>query len=366
MSTIDADRVLTNEEYEDLNEPTIEPLNIAYSVQDFPVDALVKRLKRGSLFIPRVNNQNSDVPGFQRGFVWTRQQMDRFIESILLGYPIPSIFLVKQTSDNRMLVLDGQQRLETLRYYYEGTYKDRVFRLQNVSEEFKGLTYKDLREDLRYKIDDTSISATIVNSDQSERANEAVYNIFERLNSGGTQLTPHEIRVALYSGRLISQIEELNSGKDWRKLIGDRNKRLRDHEIVLRILAAYYEGESYSEPLKRFLNCFTEKHRNGVSNFEEVQKLFEKSIKTLISSKDQLAEDKSRSFLQEIRRAPVAEVVVAALMQSFEVNHEPIEYSKQIFALLKNDRFMEASQSSTTNKEKYRARLSIAQEHFGL
>jgi hypothetical protein len=65
----------------------------------------------------------SDVEGFQRRFVWKKFKMDRFVESLLLGYPVPAIFLVQQPN-KKMLVLDGQQRLRTLQYFFSGKLRD--------------------------------------------------------------------------------------------------------------------------------------------------------------------------------------------------------------------------------------------------
>jgi hypothetical protein len=92
---------------------------------DYPVDGLIKRLKAGDIAIPTFDPEVDpviDVEGFQRQFVWTKPQCDRFIESLLLGLPVPGIFLVKQ-SDGRLLVLDGQQRLRTLEAFYSGVLK---------------------------------------------------------------------------------------------------------------------------------------------------------------------------------------------------------------------------------------------------
>lgn len=187
--------------------------------------------------------------------------MDKFVESLLLGYPVPAIFLVKQSGDNRLLVLDGQQRLTTVRKFVEGQHKDKPFVLTNVADEFKGLTYASLPEDLRIKLDDSYMTATIVAADGTDDVNEAIYQIFERLNSGGTQLTPHEIRVALAAGPLITFLEDLNSASDWRSLYGNRSPRLRDQELVLRILALYMDSSVYSRPLKTFLNKYAARNR---------------------------------------------------------------------------------------------------------
>lgn len=88
------DRVLSFEEMDDLLTSEEQPPEVTYSTQDFPVDALVKRIDRGSMRIPQfgVDDPKHRVAGFQRGFVWSKAQMDRFIESLLLGYPVPGLF----------------------------------------------------------------------------------------------------------------------------------------------------------------------------------------------------------------------------------------------------------------------------------
>ena len=89
---------------------------------DYPIDGLVKRIRDGSIYIP----------SFQRGFVWTLPQASRFIESLLLGLPVPGIFLSKDDATQKLLVIDGQQRLLTLSWFYEGVFHatERVFALQ--------------------------------------------------------------------------------------------------------------------------------------------------------------------------------------------------------------------------------------------
>jgi hypothetical protein len=202
-----------------------------------------------------------ETAGFQRSFVWKRSQMDRFIESLLLGYPIPGIFLVQQ-ADRRYLVLDGQQRFTTLADFYEGIHNGEPFSLQNVGNDFRNLTYATLSPEQRRQLDNTFIQATIVQTDGTRASLEAVYQIFERLNSGGTQFTAHEIRVALYAGALIEFLTELNFDENWRALYGPVSPRLRDQEIVLRAIALYVSPGTYSRPLKKYLNDFTAAHRD--------------------------------------------------------------------------------------------------------
>ncbi|MBW9110658.1 DUF262 domain-containing protein [Microbacterium ureisolvens] len=260
----DEDLILTDEEFDDLETAEAVVTPISYSGQDFDVDGLVRRLNKGDIVVPSFGLEDDGVEtaGFQRGFVWTRKQMDRFIESLLLGYPIPGLFLVRQQSDKRYLVLDGQQRLKTLQAFHKGVHDGKVFALINVADQFRNLTYEKLPEPLRRTLDDAFLQATVVSTDGSRESLEAVYQIFERLNSGGTQLTPHEIRVALFAGPLIGELERLNSLPSWRSMYGEKkNPRLRDQELILRVLALFTDLDRYSRPLKGFLNDYAGEHR---------------------------------------------------------------------------------------------------------
>jgi Protein of unknown function DUF262 len=99
---------------------------------DYPVDGLVKRISAQDIIIPR----------FQRGYAWSHKEASRFVESLLLGLPVPSICLSKETETQKLLVIDGQQRLQTLRYFYEGIWPStrREFALKGVPSKFEGAT----------------------------------------------------------------------------------------------------------------------------------------------------------------------------------------------------------------------------------
>ena len=154
---------LTTAERDDLVDAESTVTAITYSGQDFDVIGLVRRVDEDGILIPTFGHGDDRITsaGFQRSFVWNRPQMDRFVESLLLGYPVPGIFLVRQ-NDRRYLVLDGQQRLSTLQLFVSGLHDAKEFSLQNVADRFKGLTYKTLPEELRRLFDDTFIPATIV------------------------------------------------------------------------------------------------------------------------------------------------------------------------------------------------------------
>lgn len=355
---------LTREEEEDLTDAERDPQQVIYSGQDFDVAGLVGRLERGDILIPSYGHNDGRIisRGFQRAFVWSKRQMDRFIESLLLGYPIPGIFLVRQ-SDKRYLVLDGQQRLSTLRGFVGGIHDGKEFSLKNTADRFLGLTYKTLPEDLRRLFDDTFVQATIVKSDGTPSSLESIYNIFERLNSGGTQLTPHEIRVALYAGELVDFIEELNSLADWRGLYGRRSTRLRDQELALRVVALYCASTTYARPLKTFLNRFAGEHRDLKKLNQLVVAETFSTATTLLNSGAGAAAFRFDS--RQVNTA-LAEATMVGLMRRLDAGTLPdaAHVKAASEALRELPRFTAAISRATADEENVRTRLSLATQIF--
>lgn len=357
------DRTLTAQELEDLTEGDEAPVEVAFTTQDYSVDTLVKRLQTEQMMIPHFGSTDErlQTAGFQRGFVWTKAQMDRFVESLLLGYPVPGIFLVRQMPGGRLLVLDGQQRLETLRRFYDGLHEDKVFALQNVSRDLAKKTYKSLDEESRFRLDDSYLQATIVNSDGSSEINDAIYRIFERLNSGGTQLTPHEIRVALYAGPLVAKIQELNTKKSWRALFGAPSKRIRDHELISRVLALFMDAGSYSRPLKKYLNDFYDTHRDAVSLTDGLDGIFERATDLLMQ---QVGPAAFRSVKGNQVNVAQAEAVLVGLMRAVARGSEPDDLLGRVERLKGDDRFIRRTQRATADNDAVAERLQLATKAF--
>lgn len=349
-------QLLSDEELAELEEADPNAHQVVYAGQDFDVEGLVRRLNRRDILIPQFGHADEDIvtPGFQRGFVWKKPQMDRFIESMLLGYPIPGILLVRQ-KDKRYLVLDGQQRLRTLQDFYAGVHGDRVFDLKNVSEKFHGLTYSNLKPADKRALDNTYIQATIVDTDGSPESLDAIYQIFERLNSGGTQLTSHEIRVALYAGALIDLLHELNTHPAWRNLYGAPSPRLRDQELVLRILALYCMRESYTRPLKAFLNSFASVHRDANDpQVQEAADLFRRSSDLLAAA---IGPNALRRRSKQINAAQT-DAMFIGLMTALETHDLGDREVQTAFNRLENDKtFDEATITGTSDEEVVNARI---------
>ena len=355
---------LTAEEAADLEEAEPRVASVSYSGQDFDVEGLVRRLNKGDIVVPSfgLDDPTVETAGFQRGFVWNRKQMDRFIESLLVGFPIPGLFLVRQQSDKRYLVLDGQQRLGTLRAFYRGIHDTKVFALSNVADEFVDLTYETLSDAQRRVLDNAFLQATVVSTDGTQGSLEAVYKIFERLNSGGTQLTPHEIRVALYAGPFIAELERINQSADWRQLYGRKNLRLRDQELVLRIIALFLNSDEYARPLKTFLNEFAGMHRHLPDDrLLEATRLFELASSRLAQGPGPGALRKASS---QVNAAQTEALFVALMRKLANEDISPKEVTAACAALEGNRDFDLATGRSTADELVVQSRLRVATEVF--
>ncbi len=216
--------------------------------------------------INRYDDDELVKPELQRNYVWDKPEASRFIDSILLGLPVPSIFLAK-TKEDKLLIIDGYQRLMTVRDYVKGIYsKDashfKLSRTDKIHERWRGKTFLELSSEEQRRIRNTTIHAIIFMQQQPKRGDTSLYQIFERINSSGRTLLPQEIRNCVYQGRLNSLLIELNKVSAWRTLWGSESPddRMRDIEFILRFFAlssAYILDEKHAPArisLKKFLS----------------------------------------------------------------------------------------------------------------
>ena len=357
-----SDRLL-EEEKADLEDSSLPPQKVTYKGQDIDVYGLVRRINKENIIIPQFGNKNQDIEtaGFQRGFVWKKSQMDRFIESIILEYPIPGIFLVKQ-SDEKMLVLDGQQRLTTLQLFLNDQHK--LGKLSINDDKIQNKYFKDLPEKIQRQIEDYSIQVTTLTAATSDQGPKAIYQIFERLNSGGTMLTAHEIRIALFAGNLVDKIQDLNLDPSWRNMYGPLNGRVRDHELVTRIIALYMNWRSYSKPLKNFLNDFYQDYSgNSIKDLAKAFEIFKKAA-------DLLDATEGKSALRSGRQLNIAwsDAIFVALMTKLQdgVDISLSELKAIIDSLRENEEFLHFITGPTSDDIFVENRITIALESFGI
>jgi hypothetical protein len=229
------------------------------------------------------------MPGFQRNFVWDQKRASKLIESLIIGLPIPQIFLYEE-SRNKFSVIDGQQRLMSIFYFKKKRFprmerraalrkivdaKGEVpvevmaddyyftnFNLQLAASlpgqvnRFNKLNY-DTLGDYQATFDLRTVRNVVIRQNIPEDDDDSsIYEIFNRLNSGGVNLTPQEIRVSLYHSRFYEMIDRLNQLPKWRQLVGQEEPDLhaKDIEILLRAFAMLWYSSEYKPSMTRFLN----------------------------------------------------------------------------------------------------------------
>ncbi len=323
---------------------------------DYPVDALVKRLESGAIEIPR----------FQRGFVWTLPQASRFIESLLLGLPVPAVFLSKEPASQRLLVIDGQQRLTSLQHFYGGIFRSgdqsKEFRLKGVSADLENLTYQTLPDEDRRRLDDSLLHAIIVNQVDPADDQTGLYSIFERINTGGTPLQPQEIRACIYEGPFISLLRELAQNSSWRELYGAPSPRAKDQELILRFLALYFNSGNYQRPMKHFLNKFVASNRSL-----EIHP--EKQIRAVFGPAVDLAhEHLGAAAFRPVRNlnAAILDSVLYGLAKRIQQGpvSRPDKLGAALNVLKAREDYIEAYRTGTTDEKKVATRLRLAEEAF--
>jgi uncharacterized protein with ParB-like and HNH nuclease domain len=259
--------------------------NISSWGADFSYRELISMYEDGDLVKPEL----------QRKYVWGKLEASRFIDSILLGLPIPSIFLAK-TDDNKMLIIDGYQRIMTVYDYVRGIWSgdNKVFKLSNVKEKintrWRYLAFSELNDSEQRKIRTTTIHAIIFEQRAPKDGDTSLYQIFERINTSGRSLMPQEIRNCVYQGFLNTLLFELNTNAIWRKLFGNQQEdsRMRDLEFILRFLALNTEeilnSEKTNISLKKHLNEFMgNKLNNTELKIEEFRNDFTETLSMIDS-----------------------------------------------------------------------------------
>lgn len=316
-------------------------LNVDYYGADFPVDVLVKRLEEEDFIIP----------GFQREYVWKETEASRFIESLLIGLPTPALFLAKDKFSNKYLVIDGQQRLRTLQFFYEGEFPDgKIFRLKNVTPQLSGLTYSSLSPSDRRSLDNSIIHCIIISDNYDPTG---MFHLFERLNTTGTPLTSQEVRNAIYHGSFNELLQELAKDETWRELYGKPGNRAEEQELILRFFAFYFDFDSYRGSLADFLNEFM------LSN-KDLQAIPRAEMKETFLTTIQFLRDCIGShvfFHKKTFNRGLFDIVV--LFSAKELRHGlDCESFKRLYAsLASDDYFWSLAQHATTSRKNLTERL---------
>ncbi|MFA6201925.1 MAG: DUF262 domain-containing protein [Gallionella sp.] len=222
--------------------------------------------------IQRYDDNELVKPELQRKYVWDRAEASRFIDSLLLGLPVPSIFLA-QTQDEKLLIIDGFQRIMTVYDFVNGIFSRdgksfSLSRSDKINSRWRGKNFLELSDTEQRRVRNTTIHAIIFAQQQPSQDDTSLFQVFERINTSGRTLLSQEIRNCVAQGSFNKLLFSLNDYEPWRRLFGLRepDSRMRDMEFILRFFAItsekYRSDTREKISLRRFLDLYMKVNAN--------------------------------------------------------------------------------------------------------
>jgi hypothetical protein len=312
-------------------------------------------------------------PELQRNYVWDKLEASRFIESLLMGLPVPSIFLAQAGSQK--LIVDGYQRIMTVYDYVRGIFSTdgKIFKLSNsekINARWRNKAFSELTTEEQRKIRSTTIHAIIFEQKKPENNDTSLYQVFERINTSGRTLTPQEIRNCVYQGSFNKLLFELNKLPVWRTLFGTINvdSRMRDIECILRFFVMksndLLESTANQISLKKSLNEFMGKYKNASADC--IDQFRHEFITTMNEISKKIGTQAFRNyskgkFTKKFHPAIFDAISVAFYLElSQKKEIQPISSERHI-ALLSNEEFKASTTIRTTNVENIKKRIALVQ-----
>jgi len=354
-----------------------------FNITSFGVDMSFREI------ISMYEDGDLEKPEMQRKYVWDKKEASRFIDSILLGLPVPSIFLAKTPSEKRLIV-DGYQRIMTVYHYVKtGVFggDGSVFALSNtamINPKWRNKTFKQLTDEEQRKIRNAAIHAIIFEQKYPQNDN-GMYQVFERINTSGRTLKPQEIRNCVYHGKFNRLLLQLNEHNSWRSLYGKNTpeSRMSDVELILRVLmfinVDFTQTDSKQINLSKQLNVFM----GDFTNLDEVQEqLFtEQFIKVSDYLFETLGNNAFRNGINDNGEFVFYSKINPAIMDSLyratwsfltETNEEEQQIAKSELlsryqTLLSDADYQNSIKQHTTNIDNIQVRYNLAKSYlFGV
>lgn len=276
-------------EEQDVAEDLSQTTGVAVlSATDWTTETVVSQLERQNI---QLN------PKFQRRDAWQPDRKSRFIESLVMGLPIPQIVLAESKKERgKFIVLDGKQRLlSILQFWGLGDGPNNKYALTGLTlrKNLKGVTYADLKSKSEWEDDfnalvNQSIRTVVI---RNWRDSDFLHTVFLRLNTESVTLSPQELRQALLPGEFTTFVDDASANsKPIRDLLGlDRpDPRMRDIEILARFLAFRFFADIYPGRMKAFLDDTFERFNSDWKEREDSVKEavveFEEGVNSLIET----------------------------------------------------------------------------------
>lgn len=304
-------------------------------------------------------------PEFQRNLVWKPKQKSLFIESVLLNIPLPPLY-INQAIDGRYIIVDGLQRTSTLQEFVNDDFALSELR---VLTELNGKTFTQLDVEYQTKVEDRKLLIYVI---KPSVPLQMVYDIFHRINTGGTQLTRQEIRNCFYIGPATRFLKDLSERETFRKAIdyGIAPTRMKDREAVLRFLA--FKILDYRTDYRNDMDAFLGEAMKQMNkmNDNELARLREEFERVMVLTYTFFGDNNFR-LPTDSTRGRINIAILESVSYFFgkmsdvflQSNKEKI---KQNFReLLSNPDYRDAVRFSTGDSRRVIRRFNLAQEILG-
>ncbi len=302
-------------------------------------------------------------PAFQRNFVWKRKQQSELIESILMVLPIPPFYFF-ETREGGKQVVDGRQRLTTFFNFLNGEF---ALQSLHILPTFNGKKFQALDGIFQSIIEDYQILTYIIQPPTPERVK---YDIFDRINRGGTVLSNQEMRNALYQGKATQLLETLGKKEFFKQATeySIKTERMKDRYVILRFIAFYMwengmlENIDYKSDIDEFLaKVMIQINQLSEAKISELEKVFNSSMKwcyQILGSDAFRFENKSGGRKRPINM-PLFEMLAFFFSHSFFLDKDTVNiplFQGKIIELkqeLNNDDSLRYSDSSNKVRSRF-------------
>ena len=319
-------------------------------------------------------------PEIQRHYVWDKSEASRFIESLLMGLPVPSIFLARHDGEKKLIV-DGYQRIMSVRDYVRGIFSvdEKIFRLSNTEKiniRWRNKAFSELPEEAQRKIRSTTIHAIIFEQKQPKFSDTSLFQVFERINTGGRSLTSQEIRNCVYQGPFNTALITMNDDPNWRTLYGveSADTRMRDIEFILRYFALRSElvlgKDDGKVSLKKFLNeQMAEFNSKNAEDIAEMITRFKACVFAILVGfgKEAFMNISEKDIsIQKFHPTVFDSIAIAtdiAISRGIQLNHHP-DLKAQRIQTLKDAAFKGFIRNETMTILHIKGRVGLAAKHL--
>lgn len=335
-----------------------ETTPLEYGVWHMPADYPLETIYQ------KIQNKEIEIPRFQRGYVWSETQASRLVKSFIMGLPVPPVFLFVKP-DQRMLVIDGAQRLLTIFYFFEESFgrrpdgPGRAFRLAGINpgSRLYGKQMSTLEGLDSTKLKNTILRAVQIQQTRPGRIRSSMCHVFKRLNARGASLKDQEVRNCVYQGRLNDLLVYLNDNESWREILGAPapHSGKKDVQLILRYMSLFHDGASYREPLADFMSDFMGRNLDPPDDFIRAERRrFEKTCRIMLGKAGNSPFRPNKFFNQA-----VFDSVFVAFAK--HADRCPDDVSDRVKALHADPRFQRHTAPPAADEESVRARLALAE-----